>query len=222
MSDRNLLIVFAKPPIPGMAKTRLIPALGEEGAAAFYKNLLHHTLENVCYNKQWDVQLWLAADLMPEFFSDIKERYKVTLYYQRGKDLGERMYHALSDSLIHYQKVALIGTDCPAIDSQLITETFMLLDDADLVISPAEDGGYVQIAARRVEKFIFNNIEWGSERVLQQTQKALMTSGLSVAYTGVYWDIDMPQDLIRLKGVFYALAKDLPPEYVLDSAPYCV
>jgi len=219
MPDKKLLIVFAKPPVAGFAKTRLIPALGEHGAASLYGRLLKKTLDSVCHNNDWDVQLWLANNLMPDYISELKNKYAISAKYQQGHDLGERMFHAITNSLRHYKKVALIGTDCPAIDQHLISNTFAMLDEVDLVFSPAEDGGYVQIAARKIEKAVFDQVEWGSELVLSQTKVNIKQTTLSVAFTKTYWDVDTPQDLKRLKKEYYALAKDLPLESVFDSAP---
>lgn len=121
------------------------------------------------------------------------------------------MYFALEQGLSNYRKVALIGTDCPMIDSQLLEKTFALLDNADLVISPAEDGGYVQIAARKINRQVFADVQWGTATVLQQTQRNLETAQLTVSYTEMLWDVDEPQDLNRLRNTFYALANELPP-----------
>ena len=84
------------------------------------------------------------------------------------------------------------------------------------MLTPAEDGGYVQIAAKKIQPEVFQNVEWGSEKVMQQT---LANTTLSVALTEKLWDIDLPQDLERLRSEFYALARDLPPADRFDSPP---
>ncbi|MDX1811888.1 MAG: TIGR04282 family arsenosugar biosynthesis glycosyltransferase [Gammaproteobacteria bacterium] len=206
MKPENLLIIFARPPVPGKTKTRLIPELGATGAASLYTQLLSHTLAKVSENNTWDIELCMADRDMPQFVQQIAVGLPLQITYQHSGDLGERMFQALKSGLARYQKVSLIGTDCPLIDSDLLQHTFALLNDVDLVFSPAEDGGYVQIAARKIQAGIFEKVEWGSAEVMAQTRKNILHSGLSVAYGDVLWDVDTPQDLAR----YYAFANDLP------------
>lgn len=208
---KNLLIVFAKPPVAGQAKTRLIPALGEQGAASFHAHMVQQTLKNVCNNDEWDVQLWVANELMPEFFQQCAQDYSLEVCYQKGNDLGERMFHALNKSLAYYDKVSLIGTDCPAIDKFVIADIFCQLNDVDLFITPAEDGGYVQIATRKILPQVFSGVEWGGDMVMQKTLENLDKLPLKWATGKPLWDIDIPKDLDRYRGEYQALASVLPP-----------
>lgn len=208
--NKNLVIVFAKPPVPGKAKTRLIPALGEQGSANFHAHLVRQTLKNVCDSDLWQVQLWAANQSMPEFFNLCANEYSLEIHYQQGSDLGERMFHAISESLRQYEKVCLIGTDCPGIDKKLISYTLQQLDTADLLVTPAEDGGYVQIAARTIKPEVFSNVVWGSNRVMQKTLQNIEQTKLSGIITEPLWDIDIPKDLERYKKEYQAFANVLP------------
>lgn len=211
IQHKNLLIVFAKPPVAGQSKTRLIPELGERGAAQFHAQMVLQTLNNVCGSDRWNVQLWAANGLMPEFFQQCARNFSLDVHYQQGDDLGERMYHAIKESLLYFDKVSLIGTDCPGINKAVISETFSKLNNADLLITPAEDGGYVQIAARKILPQVFINIEWGSEKVMLKTLQNLDQLPLSRTIGEPLWDIDTPKDLKRYHEEYQALASVFPP-----------
>jgi uncharacterized protein len=115
---------------------------------------------------------------------------------QQGKDLGERMSNALLQAFAAgYTKVLLIGSDCPDISRALVSEGFMLLDTHDIVLGPAHDGGYYLIGLRRPEPELFLNMEWGTERVLQQTLDKICAAKLSVALLPELRDIDRIEDL---------------------------
>ena len=219
IAKRNLLIVFAKPPVAGLSKTRLIPALGIQGAADFQTKLLEYTLEKFSRHADWKTQLWLSSELQTEYRDKLKMQYDLSFFSQQGENLGEKMHHALAYSLSNFDKVSLIGTDCPALNSRLIGKTFAMLDQVDLVLTPAEDGGYVQIAAKKIDFEVFRNVKWGGVKVMQQTRENLEKTRLSMALTETLWDVDLPEDLERLQRESYALARDLPPVDRLDSQP---
>lgn len=207
---QNLLIIFAKPPVAGHAKTRLIPALGEKGAADLHARLIRHTLECTINPQEWQTQLWAASSVDNKYFMELGTQHKISVHQQRGGNLGERMYHALSQSLSRFNKVVLIGTDCPTMDKASIVKAINSLDKHEVVINPAEDGGYVLIAARKILPVVFNNVEWGSGKVMQKTQENLNLSGLLWVLGALHWDVDTPQDLTRLALENYAFAMDLP------------
>ncbi len=215
--DSNLVIIFAKAPVAGFTKTRLIPALGEQGAADFQAALVMYTInavlpDDIRSSFQWEVELWLGSNDMPEFFEKIKQQHELALCLQQGCDLGERMLHAITASLNKYERVVLIGTDCPVINQETILTALSLLENNDMVFNPAEDGGYVLIAAKRIAPIVFSQVAWGTPEVMQQTLRNLKRSNLSWALADQLWDIDTPQDLNRLQREGHALARELPPE----------
>jgi len=201
MKKSNLLIIFAKPPIAGKAKTRLIPALGAEGAASLHQKLLHFTLDNLISPRGWDTQLSCASNREHPFFQTCLEGYDITLTSQIEGDLGEKMFHAIDQGLLAYDNVIVVGSDCPALNKEDIQNSFnQLASGLDIVITPAEDGGYVLVGARqKIDKDVFNCIEWGSDTVLDETLKRVSDKNLTVNLQPMLWDVDVPDDLFRLE-----------------------
>ena len=192
------LMVFAKLPIPGFAKTRLIPALGEQEAAKLHSRLVSHTLTKVCSRGQWDIQLWCAGNINHDFFQSCISQFNVTLHSQSGNDLGERMFNAFGYGLRTYKKVVVIGTDCPVLDTKILQYAFQNLDENSVVISPAEDGGYVLLGLNKVDKRVFEDVSWGTSKVAQQTMSNLEQLDWKAAILPTLWDVDLPQDLEKL------------------------
>lgn len=189
--------VFAKAPVPGYAKTRLIPLLGEEGAAAFQARLIEHTLGTACSAGIGPVTLWCSPDEHHAIFQAAAGR-GIALRTQRSGDLGERMLAAFA-AQPPGQPLVLIGTDCPCLTADDLTGAVATLDaGADAVISPAEDGGYGLIAAARPLPDLFGDISWSTASVAQQTRARAQEVGLRLAELRPVWDIDTPGDYLRL------------------------
>jgi hypothetical protein len=126
---------------------------------------------------------------------------------QRGADLGERMHHALRRALRRHAAALLMGADAPALKPREIARAARWLHGgADVVLAPAEDGGYALIGVRRIAPEIFAKVQWGSERVLAQTCANLVRAGLRVRLLPTLWDVDRPEDLERLRSRPLALA----------------
>jgi uncharacterized protein len=182
-----MIIVFAKAPVPGAAKTRLIPALGAWGAARLHARLVRQAVRTALASGCGPVELHGSA--RHSFFRSLKTRFRL----QRGRDLGERMHHALSRN----PGAILIGTDCPALTAaDLRRATRLLRSGAEVVIAPAEDGGYALIGARRVPVELFRDIAWGTSSVYDETVKRLKPYRWRALRT--VWDVDRPEDLPRL------------------------
>lgn len=203
MTAKNALIVFAKPPVAGLAKTRLIPALGEDGAAAYHKKLLHHTLENVIFEDKWDTHLWCSENTKHDFFQFCEKEFSLVLRQQINGDLGSKMAYAIEQMLKGYEKVCIIGSDCPLINVQKLQNVFnQLKKNDDVVITPAEDGGYVQLAVKRqLNPEIFAGISWGGAGVFQATLNNINRLGLNPVIQPTLWDVDEPEDLIRFSAL---------------------
>lgn len=194
-SPRQALLVFARAPEAGKAKTRLIPALGAAGAAALHAGLVEQTLQTVSMLGM-DVQLWCHPDPQQPFFRYCAERFGVSLHTQRGGDLGERMAKALGTALWEYDHVVLIGTDCPTLAAGDLADAFAALaGGADAVFGPAADGGYYLVGLRQAAPTMFADIDWGSERVLAQTQARAHALGLATRLLAIHRDLDTPADL---------------------------
>jgi rSAM/selenodomain-associated transferase 1 len=192
-----MIIVFAKAPVPGQAKTRLIPRLGEWRAARLHARLILHTLDTAVAARCGAVEL--HGTRRHSFF----KRPKVGFRLQRGEDLGARMYYALSKA---NKPAIVIGTDCPMLTpADLRRAARWLRGGADVVLAPAEDGGYALIGARRISLSIFQAIAWGGEDVYEETAKRLNRAGYRWRALRRVWDVDRPEDLERLAALPFAL-----------------
>lgn len=199
-TDRGIrLLVFAKAPIPGFAKTRLIPLLGAGGAARLQAELIRRTVSCCRDAAIGPVELWVTPDTDHACFRECEETYGTALLAQRGRDLGERMQHALSAALGRSRAALLVGTDAPTLnpdDLRLAADALICGDDA--VISPALDGGYVLIGLRRADARVFRNVDWGAGEVLAETRARFTELGFRWRELAAHEDIDRPEDWLRL------------------------
>ena len=187
-----MIIVFARAPLPGRAKTRLVPRLGEWGAARLHLRLVRQALRTARASGCGPVQLHLAT--RHSMFRGAK--------IQRGADLGERMLHAVAEGLRTHRTVILIGSDCPALAAcDLRRAERLLKGGCDVVLAPAEDGGYALIAARRVSRRLFAGVPWGGATVYEETLRRLEALGWRWRALRTLWDVDRPQDLERLRAL---------------------
>lgn len=201
MADEGLIIVFTKAPIPGQVKTRLIPALGELGAAMLHMALTERVVATAV-ESGLDVEIACAPDCSHAFFADCTEEFGVTLAPQLADaDLGARMYAAFAAAHATYRVVIIVGGDCPALGLGQIARARVALLTRDVVLSPVEDGGYALIGARRSSPVMFDGIDWGTDRVLVQQRAALAKAGFSWIEQDPLWDVDRPEDLARVKAL---------------------
>jgi len=197
------LIVFARAPVEGGVKTRLIPALGAEGAARLHRHLLARALERACAARGARVELWIAGDTGHPFVAECARRFGVPVFAQQGASLGERMARALASPPAasgRTQPCVLIGTDCPAQTVGDLEQACAALARHDLVLQPAEDGGYVLIGLKRPQPRLFDAIDWGSARVTGQTLAGAASLGLSVQLLRQVPDLDSAADLARARA----------------------
>ncbi|NMQ29199.1 glycosyltransferase [Candidatus Accumulibacter phosphatis] len=194
------LAVFARAPQAGAAKTRLIPALGAAGAARLQRRLTLHALAVARRAALGGVSLWVAPDGQHRFFRALRRCCGIECREQFGDDLGARMAAAFA---AHAGPLLLIGTDCPALQSEHLAAAARALSDEqaggnDAVFIPAEDGGYVLLGLRCPQPGLFEGVDWGSERVMAQTRQRLLALGLRWCELPALWDVDRPADLTRL------------------------
>lgn len=194
------LLVFARAPIPGQAKTRLIPALGQAGAAELHARLVQHTLNHAVAAGVGPVTLWCAPDDKHPFFAECAREFGIDLQVQQGDNLGRRMAHALACSLRTFRYVLLIGTDCPTLGSATLRDAARRLkENTSAVFVPAEDGGYALIGVRDCVPSVFDGIAWGSDSAMAQTRRHLRAQDIRWQELPLHADIDTPHDLQRLK-----------------------
>ncbi|MDZ4754674.1 MAG: TIGR04283 family arsenosugar biosynthesis glycosyltransferase, partial [Phycisphaerae bacterium] len=188
--------VFAKFPQPGRAKTRLIPALSADGAAALHDQMVRHTLDRVgelLKHREVDARVWTAGS-DPETFAQ-HFRTDLPCAAQSEGDLGQKMQAAFTHMLREADAALLIGTDCPDISSGLLSMALEGLQSADVVLGPATDGGYYLVGLRRPAPSFFEDIEWSTSTVLAKTLERASALGLSVQLLPMLSDVDEPQDL---------------------------
>ena len=196
--------VFSKAPEQGKVKTRLLPVLTPQQACQVHENLLQHCVFTT-QDSRWQSQLW-TTDIKNEFIKRLSKKYSMTLHPQLGSELGKRMFNAVKFSLETFSYVVVIGTDCPSLDAKYIAEAIAQLKlGADVVLGPAEDGGYVLIAMSQQLEYLFRDMQWGSDRVLEETRNRLQDKGLHWHELETRRDIDRPNDLDYLKQHYPAL-----------------
>jgi rSAM/selenodomain-associated transferase 1 len=190
-----LIIQFAKLPVPGRVKTRMLSSLSPIEACELHSELMLWTCRTLTEANLADVELWVNGGSEHVSISSCQNLGVTAVHSQHGSDLGERMFHAISDGLLRYRKLVLVGSDCPAIDARYLTDALTALDTESLVLGPANDGGYVLIGATHIEASLFQGVCWGSGAVLDETRERQMASGRSWSELGTLPDIDRPEDL---------------------------
>lgn len=198
VQDKQCLIIFSRYPEPGKTKTRLIPALGAEGAATLHRQMTAHTLaearelQRACAlsvevhfagGNHQQMQTWLGAEL---------------IYRQQSEgDLGDRLAAAFATAFAAgMTRVIIIGTDCPDLHSAILLQAFQALTQHDLVLGPAQDGGYYLIGLQRLFPELFVGVSWGTASVRQQTVEIAKALDLAIAFLPLLSDIDRPEDLV--------------------------
>lgn len=192
--NKSLLIIFAKNPILGKVKTRLAATIGDDQALAIYYFLLSHTIE-------------VTADLKVDkavFYSDFidtEDKWSNSVYekfVQVGKDLGERMHHAFKTGFeMGYSSICIIGSDNLEISSSIIKEGFKVLNEDDVVIGPAKDGGYYLLGMKKLYSKFFREKEWSTNSVYSSTIKDVKKLQLKYFLLPTLNDIDTKEDWER-------------------------
>ena len=190
-----LLIQFAKAPETGAVKTRMLPHLSRHQARELHAELVLWTCRRLTAAGLGAVELAVAGDTGYPLFRECLASGVSAIYRQQGGDLGERMYRAMRGGLARFDRVILVGSDCPWIDRPYLQAALEALESAPLVLGPALDGGYVLIAARQVRPELFSRISWGTAAVLAETRGRLEGLGWRWSELSVLRDIDRPEDL---------------------------
>lgn len=194
------LIVFAKAPVAGQAKTRLIPALGADGAAHLAERLLWHTLAHVRALPLTHLELCVAPDATHPVFAQAQGSLsqRLLLTPQGEGDLGQRMHRALSRALERHDKALLIGTDAPTLNTDVLATAGAALDQHDAVFVPALDGGYALIGLTRPAPELLLDMTWSTPQVMADTRARAHRHGWRWAELAPVADIDEPADLANL------------------------
>ncbi len=194
---KERLIIFTRYPEPGKTKTRLIPALGAQGAARLQRQMTEYTLDRV-RQLQHQRPTTLEVRFAGGDLTLIRSWLGFDLVYQpQGEgDLGTRMARSLSVAFQDgIDRAVIIGTDCPGLNAELMALAFEVQLSHDLVLGPALDGGYYLLGLRYFIPELFIGINWGTSEVLQQTVNIAKKLNLCIAYLPQLADVDRPEDL---------------------------
>lgn len=195
---QDCLLIFIKNPVAGKVKTRLAKVVGDEKALMVYRHLLDHTRQlarqveqdkRVCYSDfipgpdEWD---------LPGFSKVL----------QQGEDLGARMNNAFQQAFLSgCRKCVIIGSDCPELDREIVERAFSLLDQHDVVLGPAKDGGYYLLGMKSLHRNLFVDKSWSTGNVLQETLASLEKGSLSFTLLPELSDIDEVSDLVNFPEI---------------------
>ena len=196
-----LYIQFAREPVPGQVKTRMLPALDPAEAAELHRELVLWTTQSLVVSARAPVELYVTGNPSSPLFEACRGSGAAAVRLQQGRDLGERMCRALAAGLETHRKVVLVGSDCPQIDPAYLAAALEALDDHDAVLGPAADGGYVLVGVTRIEQRWFEDIEWGTSEVYAQSLARFEETGAKLAALEVLQDIDRPEDLPLWRGI---------------------
>lgn len=194
----NRIIIFAKAPAPGLAKTRLIPALGEAGAARLARRMLLATLNEAIAADIGPVELCVTPGADHPAVQDLLPSGEISITDQGDGTLGERLARASARALRDGGRVLLIGTDCPELSSGDLRAAALALGDHDAVIHPAEDGGYVLLGLRKFDASLFHEIPWSTATVARDTLDRIAALRWTVHVGRTLRDIDRPEDLAAM------------------------
>lgn len=185
-----LIQIFARPPVPGRVKTRLMAEIGARRATEIYRYCLNYTL-NMVRSSGLTAEVWLSEPGPENCYGDLQCRI------QQGEDLGERMFYALRDAHARNpgEAVLLIGSDCLDFRVQHFEQALASLVDHDLAFLPSVDGGFAMIGCRRISRSIFQNVPWSSDRVMQQILENAADNCFSVDLLEPVRDIDRLDDV---------------------------
>ncbi len=198
----SVVLLFAKAPVEGKVNTRLIADIGVSAATKLQHDLIHDRLSMLTKAKLCDVRLMCAPDKQHECFTQCMQQYPINLSEQSGHDLGERMYKAIRDALAQYKFCIVIGTDAPALDEVKIKQALEILHKgSEVVFVPAEDGGYVLLGMSQAHEFLFQDINWGSAEVMQQSRSKLDKNNIAYSELADCWDVDRLEDYQRYSAM---------------------
>lgn len=196
LKSRKGLILFAKVPKPGHVKTRLHSHLSPEQANDLYRTFIMDLLSATGHLKGIIRILGCDPNGQDPFFQSLAHRYQLKLINQNGANLGERMQNAMAEAHRQgFNRIVIIGTDCPTLPMEFIRETFTLLRSHELVLGPSRDGGYYLVGCGKRIPPVFEGIPWSTDRVLAMTLRRATDLKLKCALLPFWYDVDDVEDL---------------------------
>lgn len=193
------IAVFTRAPVAGATKTRLVPLLGAEGAVQAHRQLLALALRHASEACPGQVSIHVAGDIHHPELHALSAQHQAPLVEQQGADLGERMCDAIAWVLERHVRALVIGSDCAVLDAPALQQAADALQSHDMVFTPAEDGGYVLVGARRGAQVApaFAGIHWGTGGVMSTSRQRARDAGLTHTELPTLWDVDEPADWRR-------------------------
>jgi len=188
-------IIFAKAPQAGFAKTRLIPALGAQGAADLARQMLFSTLHAALEAEVGTVELCVTPDISDAAWQGIALPEGIVISTQGAGDLGERMARAAQRAVRAGGQVLLVGTDCVEMSASLLREAAHVLNTHDAIIHGTLDGGYALLGLKQFSALLFDDMPWSTDAVASTTLSRIGQLGWNVKVGSVLHDVDEPQDL---------------------------
>lgn len=214
------IIVFAKAPLPGFAKTRLAKHIGDQAAATLASRMLRAAIEQAVKADCCAVELCCAPDCSHPQFVQLRDEFGITLTEQGEGDLGARMQRALARVLQTQPYALLTGTDAPALDARYLRSAAEALQQQPCVFAPTFDGGYALVGVRQVPPqspqnaspkqlatllpLLFDAMPWSTPQVMPQTRTRLVQAGIAHAELAMLHDIDEVEDMIHLPAGWVA------------------
>ena len=189
------IVILAKAPLPGLAKTRLVPALGENGAADLAVRMLIHSVSEAVKSGIGSIELSVSPAVEASVWHDAEIPESVKLTEQIKGDLGQRMEHIARRVISNGESILMIGTDCPQITADVLIDAALALDTHDCCIIPVSDGGYALLGLNRHLPELFSDIPWSTGDVAFLTIQRIRQAGLSLAELPMLHDIDVADDL---------------------------
>ncbi|MCB0515582.1 MAG: TIGR04282 family arsenosugar biosynthesis glycosyltransferase [Chitinophagales bacterium] len=188
---KNALLIFVKNAVAGKVKTRLAQSIGNEAALEIYLQLLEITASQTKLLAA-DKLVWYSEKItVGDVFDEAYFMKKV----QNGNDLGEKMENAFVHAFAEgYENVVIVGSDCAEISKSVLEEAFVQLEKYDVVMGPAEDGGYYLLGMKKNLPFLFKNIPWSTSKVAEISQRLLRQNSVSYTCLSSLPDIDTLED----------------------------
>ncbi|HFD32565.1 MAG TPA: glycosyltransferase [Gammaproteobacteria bacterium] len=195
------ILIFTKLPLPGKCKSRLIEVLGKNGAANLQAKLVKKIIMDLSGFNLCPFEIWQSEP--GDYFSQwlYKRNIKIPVHFQQGKDLGMRMVNAIEQTLREVSNVIIIGSDCLLYSYDYLATAITRLQNNDVVIGPATDGGYVLIGMQQVFPMLFDGIHWGTDSVFEQTVAKLQAEKHRYHCLETLWDIDRSSDLNLVRQI---------------------
>lgn len=197
-TSSSALILFAKDPVEGQVKTRLSSHLDTSAILILYRHFLRDSIDKICSVGDVDRLIGIASEPQSNYFNEESRKHPLRLFVQKGRDLGERMRQAFEDRFKEgYERVVIIGSDSPTLPTAYIEQA--LQSEKEVVIGPSTDGGYYLIGMQGNVTDMFEEVSWGTDRVLSESLNVLKHKRAEAELLPVWYDVDLPEDLRFLK-----------------------